>query len=50
MNSYEWIMYAGIAVWAGLGLYVFTLARRQMHLSRRIAQMTRMMEDDHEHR
>lgn len=46
MNSYEWIMYAGIAVWTGLGLYVFTLARRQMNLSRRITQMTRMMEDE----
>jgi len=39
-------MYAGIAVWTGLGLYVFTLARRQMNLSRRITQMTRMMEDE----
>lgn len=48
MNSYEWIMYAGIAVWTGLGLYVFTLARRQIALSQRIVQMARLMEDEHE--
>ncbi len=46
MNSYEWIMYAGIAVWAGLGLYIFTLARRQSALSRRIAQMTRLADEE----
>lgn len=50
MYSYQWIMYAGIAVWTGLGLYVFTLARKQMDLSRRIAQMARLMEDEHERR
>ena len=48
MNSYEWIMYAGIAVWAGIGLYVFTLARKQIALSRRIAQMTRLMDGEAE--
>lgn len=46
MNSYEWIMYAGIAVWSGLGLYIFLLARRQAALSRRIEQMARLMEED----
>jgi len=46
MNSYEWIMYAGIAVWAGLGLYLCLLARRQQTLARRIEQMARLMEED----
>lgn len=46
MNSYEWIMYAGIAVWSGLGLYVFFLARRQAELSRRISRMAALMEDE----
>lgn len=46
MDSYEWIMYAGIAVWAGIGLYLCLLAGRQAALSRRIEQMTRLMEDE----
>lgn len=50
MNSHEWIMYAGIAVWFGLGLYIFTLARKQAGLSRRITQMERLMEEDHDAR
>lgn len=46
MNSYEWIMYAGIAAWAGLGLYVCLLAGRQARLAKRIDQMARLMEED----
>ena len=46
MDSYDWIMYAGMAVWSGLGLYLCLLARRQAALSRRIAQMARLMEED----
>ena len=46
MNRYEWIMYAGIAVWAGLGLYICLLARKQARLARRIDQMNRLMEED----
>jgi CcmD family protein len=46
MNSYEWIMYAGMAVWAGLGLYVCLLARRQTLLSRRVRRMSLLMEDE----
>jgi CcmD family protein len=46
MDSYEWILYAGAAVWAGFGLYLCLLARRQMALSRRISQMARLMEKD----
>lgn len=46
MNSYEWIMYAGIAVWTVLGLYLCILARRQASLSRRIDRMAALMEED----
>lgn len=46
MNSCDWILYAGIAVWAGLGLYVCLLAARQARLARRIEQMARLMEED----
>ena len=44
MNSYEWIMYAGMAVWLGLGLYLCLLARKQLSLSRRVSRMAVMME------
>lgn len=46
MNSYEWIMYASGAVWAGLGLYLFFLSRKQASLARRIQQLSRLMEED----
>ena len=46
MDSYEWILYAGASVWAGIGLYLCLLARRQTILSRRISRMARMMEKD----
>ena len=46
MDSYDWILYAGIAVWAGLGLYLCLLARKQIALSKRISQMARLMEED----
>ncbi|MDR0339851.1 MAG: CcmD family protein [Desulfovibrio sp.] len=46
MNSYEWILYAGIAVWSGLGLYLALLAHKQAGLSRRIKQLARLMEDE----
>lgn len=46
MNSYEWIMYAGMAIWSGLGLYICLLARRQANLAKRIAQMALLMEKD----
>jgi CcmD family protein len=34
-----WVMYAGILVWAGIGLYLFRLSRRQAALSLRIRRM-----------
>ncbi len=44
MNSYLWIMYAAIAVWAVLGLYLCLLARKQAKLAERIEQMSSLME------
>lgn len=46
MNSYEWILYAGVAVWSGLGLYLSMLALRQARLSKRINQLATMMEEE----
>lgn len=46
MNSYEWIMYTGMAVWGGLGLYLFLLARKQTALARRIRQMSALLEGE----
>lgn len=46
MNSYEWILYAGLAVWSGLGLYLAFLARRQARLSKRVRQLALMMEEN----
>jgi CcmD family protein len=45
MDSYEWIMYSGMAVWLGLGLYLCLLARKQSALSRRISRIAAMMEE-----
>lgn len=45
MQSYEWIMYAGALVWAGIGLYVAFLGKRQADLARRIARLSALMED-----
>lgn len=44
MNSYEWIMYAGMAVWAGIGLYVCYLGRKQAILAKRIERMTHLVD------
>lgn len=34
-----WVLYAGIAVWIGLGAYVAFLAFNQRSVSRRLAQL-----------
>ncbi|MDR1491001.1 MAG: CcmD family protein [Desulfovibrio sp.] len=39
MDNYQWIMYAGLAVWIGLGLYLYLLTRRQTLLSGRISRI-----------
>lgn len=46
MQSYEWIMYAAMAVWAGIGLYAALLGRRQAALSLRIKRLSARAEDE----
>ena len=46
MTNLTSIMYAGMAVWLGLGLYLFFLARRQAALTRRMDRMDQLMRDD----
>jgi CcmD family protein len=41
-----WVMYAGLISWAGIGLYLFYLSRRQAALSRRIRRMEKQPEDE----
>lgn len=43
MDSYEWIMYAGAAVWTAIGLYLCLLGKRQAVLSKRIARLSALM-------
>lgn len=46
MTDLTGIMYAGMAVWMGLGLYLFLLARRQAALARRMEHTAQLMRDD----
>ena len=43
--SADWVMYAGMAAWIGIGLYLFSLGRKQAAISLRIRQMELMDED-----
>ncbi|MDR0828302.1 MAG: CcmD family protein [Desulfovibrio sp.] len=45
MDSYEWIMYASLVIWIGIGLYLCVLGRKQALLSRRIKRMTELAKD-----
>lgn len=45
MESATMVMYTGIITWAAIGLYIFWLCRKQIHLSQRIDRMTQLMED-----
>ncbi len=40
-----WIMYAGMAVWARIGLYAAFLAARQRVLSKKIALLEELTHD-----
>ncbi len=46
MTDLTGIMYAGMAVWLGLGLYLFFLMRRQTALARRMERMSQLAGDD----
>ncbi len=45
MNDIDWLMYANIAVWVGLGLYIAFIARKQVALKRRLDQMESMRDE-----
>ncbi len=38
-----WILYAGIATWLGIGLYLFILTQRQAVLAKRVAQLNELI-------
>lgn len=42
----EWVMYASMAAWAGIGLYLFFLARKQAAISLRIRRMELADQDE----
>ena len=41
----SWIMYAGMAVWAGIGLYAVFLGARQRALSKKISLLEALRDD-----
>ena len=41
----SWIMYAGMAVWAGIGIYAAFLAARQRALSKKISLLEDLADD-----
>lgn len=45
MTDMDWLMYANIAVWIGLGAYLAFVARAQIALNRRLAQLEILRND-----
>ena len=41
-----WVLYAGAIAWAGIGLYLFRLSRRQADLFLRIRRLEKKPEDE----
>ncbi|MDQ4028756.1 MAG: CcmD family protein [Actinomycetota bacterium] len=41
MSDVAWLFIAFMAVWAGIGVYLVTLAARQRSLERRLAELDR---------
>lgn len=39
MSDVAWLFVAFLAVWVGLGLYLFSLSRRQRDLERRLSDL-----------
>jgi CcmD family protein len=39
MSDLAWLFVALLAVWAGIGLYLGSIARRQRHLEHRLEQL-----------
>lgn len=46
MESIQWLLAANAAVWLGIGLYLFLLARSQQTLDRRIRRMEMLGNDN----
>ena len=44
-NSLTWLIAANIAVWAGLGLYLIIMGRRQAALDKRLRQLETLRND-----
>jgi CcmD family protein len=40
MSDVAWLAVAFLAVWAGIGSYVFILGRRQSKLERRLSELS----------
>ena len=47
MQSYEWLLYANVAVWLGIGGYLFFIARTQKNLERRLQQVELLGSESH---
>ena len=45
MTDMDWLMYANIAVWIGLGADLAFLLRNQIALNRRLAQLETLSND-----
>ncbi len=45
MESVTYVMYAGMVMWAAFGIYLFSLARKQNAIAKRLAQLTALLED-----
>lgn len=45
MTDMDWLMYANIAVWIGLGAYLAFLLRDQIALNRRLTQLETLRND-----
>lgn len=48
MPALDWLMYANIAVWIGLGAYLALVARAQSALTRRLEHMEMEADDEHD--
>lgn len=45
MSAIDWLMYANITVWVGLGFYITFIAQAQKKLQRRLQQMELLRHD-----
>ncbi len=45
MESTQWLLIANVAVWLGIGGYLFLMARAQQTLDRRIRHMEMLADD-----